>query len=84
MLRVNPKLCEIVGYGEEELFKPRFRDITYADDLAADLARAVSLLRSGALKAVRRPSDALVTRNSNAVRAVCAACVNCSWFSLLL
>lgn len=36
-LRVNRKLCEIVGYSEEELLKLSFQDITYPEDLKADL-----------------------------------------------
>ena len=39
-LRVNDKLCKIVGYSEDELLKLRFQDITHPDDLAADLAQA--------------------------------------------
>lgn len=37
-LRVNPKLCEIVGYSEAELLKMRFSDVTHPDDRAGDLA----------------------------------------------
>lgn len=37
-LRVNKKLCDIVGYSEEELLKLTFQEITHPDDLAADLA----------------------------------------------
>ena len=36
-LRVNHKLCEIVGYSPEELLKINFQDITHPDDLDADL-----------------------------------------------
>jgi hypothetical protein len=36
-LRVNRKLCEIVGYRQEELLARRFQDITHPDDLDADL-----------------------------------------------
>ena len=35
-LRVNQKLCDIFGYSSQELMKLRFRDITYAEDLALD------------------------------------------------
>jgi PAS domain S-box-containing protein len=48
-LRVNNKLCEIVGYSEAELLKLTFQDITHPDDLAADLAQAEKL-RDGGLK----------------------------------
>ena len=37
-LRVNRKLCEIVGYTEPELLRLTFHDITHPDDLPADLA----------------------------------------------
>jgi PAS domain S-box-containing protein len=43
-LRVNRKLCEIVGYGPDELMGLTFQDITHADDLEADLAHARRLL----------------------------------------
>ena len=37
-LRVNRRLCEIVGYQEEELRERTFQDITHPDDLDKDLA----------------------------------------------
>jgi PAS domain S-box-containing protein len=37
-LRVNRKLCDIVGYGPDELMSLTFQDITHPDDLEADLA----------------------------------------------
>lgn len=43
-LEVNPALCEIVGYSEQELLQLTFQDITYADDLESDLASARHLL----------------------------------------
>lgn len=36
-LRVNQRLCDIVGYTREEMLTRTFRDITYADDLDNDL-----------------------------------------------
>lgn len=36
-LRVNKKLCEIVGYTKEELLKKTFQEITHEDDLEKDL-----------------------------------------------
>ena len=36
-LRVNQKLCEIVGYSREELLERTFQDITHPDDMKADL-----------------------------------------------
>jgi PAS domain S-box-containing protein len=38
-LRVNRKLCDIVGYSHDELLRLTFQDITHPDDLAADLAQ---------------------------------------------
>jgi PAS domain S-box-containing protein len=43
-LRVNRKLCEIVGYHPDELMKLTFQDITHPDDLEADLAQVRRLL----------------------------------------
>ena len=36
-LRVNDKLCAILGYSREELLQKTFQDITHPDDLDADL-----------------------------------------------
>ena len=36
-LKVNPALCEILGYEESELLKKTFQDLTYPDDLDTDL-----------------------------------------------
>src|ERR1700756_5097919 len=44
-LRVNRKLCEIVGYGESELLSLTFQDITHPDDLANDLAQTEKVKR---------------------------------------
>lgn len=49
-LRVNKKLCKIVGYSEEELSKMRFQDITHPDDISTDVADAEKV-RTGALDA---------------------------------
>jgi PAS domain S-box-containing protein len=43
-LRVNQKLCDIVGYRHEELLGARFQDITHPDDLDADLRYVERLL----------------------------------------
>ncbi|HEY6953624.1 MAG TPA: PAS domain S-box protein [Flavisolibacter sp.] len=43
-LRVNDRLCEIVGYDKEELTKLRFQDVTHPDDLNADLEQMYQLL----------------------------------------
>ncbi len=36
-LTVNQKVCDIVGYSQEELLKKTFQDITHPDDLNLDL-----------------------------------------------
>ncbi|TVO78711.1 PAS domain S-box protein [Sedimenticola selenatireducens] len=43
-LRVNQRLCEIVGYSQEELLLLTFQDITHPDDLAEDLSYLKRLL----------------------------------------
>lgn len=44
-LRVNETLCQIVGYTRGELLCTTFQELTYLDDLAADLEQFTSLLR---------------------------------------
>lgn len=48
-LKVNQKLCSIVGYNQEELLEKTFHDITYPSDLAEDL-KNVQLLLDGKIK----------------------------------
>jgi two-component system sensor histidine kinase UhpB len=43
-LRVNRKLCELVGYSEAELLERGFPDITHPDDVEADVAVAPRLV----------------------------------------
>ena len=43
-LRVNQKLCDIVGYTREELLERTFQDITHPDDLQKDLDLFVLLM----------------------------------------
>ncbi|MEG4959929.1 MULTISPECIES: PAS domain S-box protein [unclassified Microcoleus] len=43
-LKVNPALCQIVGYSSEELLTLTFEDITYPEDLAVDLNNRRNLL----------------------------------------
>ena len=43
-LRVNQRLCDIVGYSREELLEKTFQDITHPDDLDADLEKVHQLL----------------------------------------
>jgi PAS domain S-box-containing protein len=45
-LRVNGALCRILGYPADELLTKSFQDLTYPDDLAADLGQ-VELMREG-------------------------------------
>jgi PAS domain S-box-containing protein len=45
-LRVNGALCRVLGYPADELLTKSFRDLTYPDDLAADLAQ-VELMSEG-------------------------------------
>lgn len=43
-LRVNQKLCDIVGYTREEMLQLTFQDITYPEDLDIDLSYVDKLL----------------------------------------
>ncbi len=43
-LRVNPSLCDILGYTEEELLNSDFQAITHRDDLGTDLAQVYRML----------------------------------------
>ena len=43
-LRINRKLCDIVGYDKAELVSLRFQDITHPDDLEADLDQMRALI----------------------------------------
>ncbi len=43
-LRVNRRLCDIVGYSEEALLTKTFQDITHPDDLNADLDQVQRML----------------------------------------
>ena len=44
-LRVNRRLCEIVGYTEEELLGKTFADITHPDHVEGDLEQTQRMLR---------------------------------------
>jgi PAS domain S-box-containing protein len=48
-LRINQRLCDIVGYGHEELLQRTFQDITHPEDVNADLSYHRQLL-SGEIK----------------------------------
>ncbi|HEY9298894.1 MAG TPA: PAS domain S-box protein, partial [Phormidium sp.] len=43
-VKVNPALCQIVGYSSEELLALNFQDITHPDDLDLDLSYVNQLL----------------------------------------
>src|SRR5262249_27794063 len=43
-VQVNEKLCELLGYTEEELRELTWAQLTYPDDLAADVAQFVRML----------------------------------------
>jgi PAS domain S-box-containing protein len=43
-VKVNPALCQIVGYSSEELLALTFQDLTHPDDLDLDLSYAHQLL----------------------------------------
>jgi PAS domain S-box-containing protein len=43
-LKVNARLCDILGYTHQELMGLRFQDITHTDDLAADLKQVQQML----------------------------------------
>ncbi len=43
-LRVNRRLCEIVGYSNQELLQRRFQDLTHPDDLQGDLLHVRKML----------------------------------------
>jgi PAS domain S-box-containing protein len=43
-LRVNDKLCAIVGYSREQLLECTFQDLTHPDDLETDLAHVRQVL----------------------------------------
>ena len=44
-LKVNNKLCEIIGYTEKELLDSTFQDITHPDDLESDLEHVKKMLK---------------------------------------
>jgi PAS domain S-box-containing protein len=44
-LRMNRKLCDIVGYSESELCNMKFQDITHPDDLPVDLAQSERVIK---------------------------------------
>lgn len=69
LLRVNQKLCDILGFTREELLRFRLRDLTHPDDLAATVEN-IDKLRSGEmnscslLKRYLRKDGAIVWTNA--------------------
>ena len=67
-LRVNQKLCQIVGYTQEELLQKTFPDITHPKDLNTDL-KYVQQILTGAIETLSvekryiRPDNCLVWIN---------------------
>jgi diguanylate cyclase (GGDEF)-like protein/PAS domain S-box-containing protein len=49
-LRVNPALCEMLGYSEEELLSMTSSDVTHPEDLEESRARAERLVEEGGSK----------------------------------
>ena len=43
-LQVNPALCQLLGYSEQELLSMTFQEVTYPDDREDDLVRVNQLL----------------------------------------
>jgi PAS domain S-box-containing protein len=48
-LRVNAALCHFLGYSIDEMLTKTFRQVTYPEDLAADVAQA-ELMRAGKIE----------------------------------
>jgi PAS domain S-box-containing protein len=44
-IRINQRFCDIVGYSQEEMLARTFQEITYPDDLDADLKYVNQILR---------------------------------------
>ena len=68
LLRVNQRLCDIVGYPREELLAKTFQEITHPEDLAADGAQVQQVLAGELLtytlaKRYRRKDQSLVPVN---------------------
>lgn len=53
ILRANPRLCEMLGYGCDQLVGRNFRDITHPDDLGLD-EQALRLLLTGEIPSYAR------------------------------
>jgi PAS domain S-box-containing protein len=49
-LGVNPALCDILGYSEEDFLETNFQSLTHPDDLGSDLSK-LDLLKAGSIPA---------------------------------
>ena len=49
LLRVNERLCDIIGYSREELLARTFQDVTHPDDLAFNVELYMTLMRGESL-----------------------------------
>ncbi|MEW6613383.1 MAG: PAS domain S-box protein [Pseudomonadota bacterium] len=53
VLRVNPKLCDMLGYRADELLQMTFMDVTHPDDLPEDI-RLIDQLMAGEMQKLTR------------------------------
>jgi two-component system sensor histidine kinase/response regulator len=53
-LQVNRTLCEMVGYGEDELLAQNFKGLTHPDDVAGDREQVALVLGGGGARVYRR------------------------------
>jgi PAS domain S-box-containing protein len=82
-LRVNGALCRILGYTADELLTKSFQDLTYPDDLAADLVQ-VELMREGKIDSYNLEKRSGRTARSSGVRRLSAACARAMGQSTIL
>ena len=64
-LRVNPRLCEIIGYSPKDVLKLRLQDIVHPEELAAQTASLEQIL--GGLRESDHAEVRFVHRNGNTV-----------------
>jgi PAS domain S-box-containing protein len=64
-LRVNRKLCDVLGYAEDEALHLRLQDVTHPDDVAATVA-ALRRMAAGEFDTFRREQRCL-TKDGNIV-----------------
>jgi PAS domain S-box-containing protein len=64
-LRVNRKLCDVLGYSEDDALRLRLQDVTHPDDVAATVA-ALRRMAAGEFDTFRREQRCL-TKDGNIV-----------------